>query len=103
MWRVIDGSYQNAKFIFPTKQKAVGEMIKECKKDKNFKKIIIFGSAITASCNPWSDVDIFFELEAPVNVYPTINSKQAFDKWDNFTVSKELMSEIKKGVVVYER
>ena len=66
--------------------------------------IIIFGSAVTAGCNPWSDIDIYFETDTPLKKYPVVLGDDVFDNWSNFTAEGELLEEIrKKGVVVYER
>ncbi len=101
----IPHGFKNVNHIFPTQQADVKKMIDICKDDKNIKKIIIFGSSVTSRCNPWSDIDIYFEFKKEPNKYPsTASSTAIFDKWDNFNVNNELMREISKnGVVVYER
>ena len=103
MWLAVTKPFKNINRIFPTQQADIQKMIEVCKNDKNIKKIIIFGSSVTSECNPWSDIDIYFEFKKEPQMYPTIGSSTAvFDKWDNFNVSKELMKEINdKGVVVY--
>ena len=103
MWNAVTEPFRNIHRIFPLKQKAVRDLIEVCRQDSNIKKIIIFGSSTTAACNPWSDIDVYFEMEHKPKHYPVIgNTKQSFDKWCNFTVSEELLEEInKKGVVVY--
>ena len=105
MWKVVDETFTNAERIFPTKQRYVKKMIDACRNDANIKKILAFGSAVTAGCNPWSDIDIYFEMAHDVTNLPVCDAGQAvFDKWTNFSVSEELLAEIKaKGVTVYER
>ena len=105
MWLAVTKPFKNINKIFPTKQKDIRQMVEVCKKDKNIKKIIIFGSSITSLCNPWSDIDIYFEFKKEPNSYPSISSNVAvFDKWDNFNVDDNLLKEItKNGVIVYER
>ena len=106
MWRAVAKPYfYNINKIFPTKQKYVSKLVEECKKDPNVKRVIIFGSAVLARCNLWSDIDVYFEFEKPPTNYPTIGEqKQVFDKFCNFGVSETFLDEItKKGVVVYER
>lgn len=105
MWLAVTKPFKNINLIFPTKQKDVRKMIEVCKKDKNIRKIIIFGSSTTSLCTPWSDIDIYFEFKKEPNSYPSTGSNNAvFDKWDNFTVDDRLLDEIKKtGVVVFER
>lgn len=104
-WRAFTKPFLNVNRIFPTQQKDVYEMIEVCKDIPNIKKIIIFGSSVTPNCNPWSDIDIYFETETEMSKWPSIKSHTAvFDKWDNFTVEKSLLDEItQKGVLVYER
>ena len=103
-WKTFDDSYSNAKLIFPTKQREVGKIIAICKEDPNIKRITVFGSSVTSACNPWSDIDVYFELERPVANLPVFGLESAVDKWDNYNVSDELLMEIqKRGVVVYER
>ena len=101
----IPHGFKNVNRIFPTQQSDVKEMIDVCKEDRNVKKIIIFGSSVTSRCNPWSDIDIYYEFEKEPKKYPSTGSATAvFDKWDNFNVNNELLHEIRKnGVVVYER
>lgn len=105
LWKAFAKPYKNINRIFPTKQKDVGEMVEVCKKDENIQKVIVFGSSVTPLCNPWSDIDIYFEMKEPRSNFPSTGSRTAiFDKWDNFSVDDDLMHEIAtKGVVVYER
>lgn len=105
VWHIFAKPYQNITRIFPTQQSDVGRMIDVCRNDPNIRKIIIFGSSVTPLCNPWSDIDIYFEMKEPPQRYPSIGSHTAvFDKWDNFSVDENLKREIdEKGVVVYER
>lgn len=105
MWKIFCKPFKNVQKIFPTKQKYIAKMVEICKSDPNIKKVIIFGSTVTAGCNPWSDIDIYFEVKDKSKKLPGIKSHtQAFDKWSNFTVDQNLLNEIKKeGVIVYER
>lgn len=105
MWKAVAEPFMNIRRIFPTKQKYVREMIDVCKKDPNIRKIIIFGSAVTQGCNPWSDIDIYFEMKKKAAKYPVVkNPKAVFDPWSNFSAEEPLLSEIMdKGVVVYVR
>ena len=104
MWKVFSEEFLNANRIFPTQQRDVKKLIDVCKLDSNIKRIVIFGSSVTSLCNPWSDIDVYLELENDLRL-PRINNPDAiYDKWTNFTVDERLMDEITKtGVVVYER
>jgi predicted nucleotidyltransferase len=105
LWNVVAKPFKNIHRIFPTQQVEIAKMIDVCKNIANVKRIIIFGSSVTAQCNPWSDIDIYFELNKEMNKLPVVKDTQAvWDKWDTFSVDKNLLSEIlDKGVVVYER
>lgn len=96
--------FKNVNHIFPTQQMDVYNLIQASITDKNIQKIIVFGSSVTKACNPWSDIDVYFEKKKE-GAFPVVGSDSAvYDKWDNFSVSKDLLKEIKKkGVVVYER
>lgn len=104
-WLAVTKPFKNINHIFPTQQADVARMIDVCKEIPNIKKIIVFGSSVTPLCNPWSDIDIYFETQEEMPRFPSIASNTAvFDKWDNFSVDDELMDEInRKGVIVYER
>jgi predicted nucleotidyltransferase len=103
-WNVVSSSFMNVEHIFPTQQKDIADIIAKSKECKEISKIIIFGSSVTWLCNPWSDIDIYFELESN-RMLPSFGiSDTVLDKWTNFDVDEELLNEIMtKGVVVYER
>ncbi|MBR2215233.1 MAG: nucleotidyltransferase domain-containing protein [Selenomonadaceae bacterium] len=104
MWRAFAKPFKNINYIFPTQQQAVHDMVEVCRKDENIKKVIVFGSSVTAGCHPWSDIDIYYEMEREPKKYPVILSDTAFDNWSNFSVDENLLAEINRtGVVVYER
>ena len=105
LWNAVAKPFKNIHRIFPTQQVEIAKMIDVCKNIDNVKRIIIFGSSVTAQCNPWSDIDIYFELNEEMNKLPVVKDTQAvWDKWDTFSVDKNLLSEIlDKGVIVYER
>ena len=67
MWGVFAKPFQNIEKIFPTKQKAVSQMVDLCRTIPNIRKVIVFGSAVTAGCNPWSDIDIYCETDTPLS------------------------------------
>lgn len=103
MWRVVSEQFRNASRIFPTQQRDVYEIIRRYSSDINVKKLIVFGSSITSACNPWSDIDLYVEMDINKNLPPTGVRDVAVDVWTNFTVDKYLYNEIKKGVTAYER
>ena len=105
MWKAVADKFRNINLIFPTKQKAVSDIVKMCRADKNIHRVIVFGSAVTPRCNLWSDIDIYFEFRRNPWKYPILgNAAQSLDKFCNFSVSKDFQKEIiSKGVVVYEQ
>jgi len=70
-----------------------------------YRSVVVFGSALLARCNLWSDIDVYFECQSEPQRLPSIVSeRQAFDKFSNFTVSEAFRRTIlQDGVVVYER
>lgn len=105
MWKAVADKFWNINLIFPTKQKDVSDLVKMCRQDKNIKRAIVFGSAVTPRCNVWSDIDVYFEFHKEPWKYPILGkATQAIDKFCNFSVSDEFRNEIlSKGVVVYEQ
>lgn len=102
-WIIVDKHFMNADLIFPTQQRDVSRIILVASADTNIRKVVIFGSSVTSACNPWSDIDVYFELDSDLNL-PIFRLENSIDAWTNFSVGAELLQEIKKtGVVVYER
>lgn len=104
MWRLcIEKPFLNVQKIFPTKQRDVAKIIDSVKADRNIKRVMIFGSSVTSACNPWSDIDVYYEKEQNLK-YPVVICESGLDKWSNFDADDNLMREISRtGVVVYER
>lgn len=104
-WKCItEEHFDNQQYVFQTQQADVLRLVHGAKKDKNVKKIIIFGSSVTAQCNPWSDIDAYFEEEKDLLHFSFAGIEAAVDFWTNFTVDEALLAEIEeKGVCVYER
>lgn len=106
MWNIcIPNPFMNAELIFPTKQVDVRDIINVVENDRNILKVIIFGSSVTSACNPWSDVDVYYEM-LNESYRPCIFTESSIDGWTNFDIPKgeKLLDEIKeKGVLVYER
>ena len=104
LWRCfVDTPFLNVRMIFPSVQRDVSKIVEHAKTDSNIKKVMIFGSSVTWACCPHSDIDLYYELEREEQVDTPLTDR-SIDKWNNFTVDYNLLSEIKnKGVVVYER
>lgn len=103
MWKIcVPHPFKNCELVFPTKQKYVREIIDTLSPDPNVRRLTVFGSAVSWTCNPWSDVDIYAELERPAP-RPLFRLGTEVDFWDNFTADDRLKVEIaRKGVTVYE-
>lgn len=104
MWLLCtDKPFKNAQLIYPTQQKDVSKIVESAKADKNVRKVIIFGSSVSNRCNPWSDIDVYYDIEEKKRL-PFCDSRNPLDRWTNYSVDDELLEEIlSTGVTVYER
>ena len=104
-WKCItEERFDNQQYVFPTQQADVLHLVQCAKNDNNVKRIIIFGSSVTAQCNPWSDIDVYFEENEDLPHFSFKGLEAAVDFWTNFTVDEVLLAEIEaKGVCVYSR
>lgn len=104
-WKIVtEETFMNQDRIFPLQQRDVLKLVKHARADENIHKIIIFGSSVTAQCNPWSDLDVYFEQDSDSPHFSFADLESPVDFWNNFTVDASLLAEIKeKGVIVYER
>ena len=104
MWKIVSELFMNASKIFPTQQRDVKRIIDVCKGTKEVDKLYVFGSSVTSACNPWSDLDLYFELNAPMQNLPHAQCEAPLDKWSNYSVDEDLKQEIlSTGVLVYDR
>lgn len=106
MWKICvsdEETFLNIEKIFPTQQRDVGEIVRSLQVNTSVRRIVIFGSSVTSACNPWSDIDVYVELDEEQHVrVPQLEVPT--DVWTNFDVDDRLMAEIEeKGVAVYER
>lgn len=106
MWKVCvgaDHTFKNVELIFPTQQADVSKIIAAFSKIKEVEKIIVFGSSVTAACNPWSDIDLFVQTVREIRLKKP-RLEVPIDLWTNFDVDENLLEEINEtGVIVYER
>ena len=97
------------KYIFPSKQKDVQNIINCAKTMPNVLKIIVFGSALTWNCGVQSDLDIAIEHDKKLQFEQIAspffkNTKGKTDIIDyNDIFDNSLKENIKKGVVIYGR
>lgn len=105
-YRINDVDFMNSNKIYPLKQREVNAIVKKCN-EFPVKKLIVFGSSVTTSVNPWSDIDLYIETSEKdrrhfSELQKNINSP--LDIWLSSEIDENLKAEIlKKGVVVYER
>ena len=108
---------QNIDFIHPLKQPLVNDIIAKAKTDAFVKRVIVFGSAITNRCNPFSDLDVCIDWEGKshnedgVYVADTQNMMRYISlrargncdvlSYDDIT-NIGLKRDIDRGVLVYE-
>lgn len=104
IWKICtDKPFKNVQLIFPTQQKDIAELVELARKDKNIIRVIIFGSSVSKRCKPYSDIDIYYELEEDKPI-TFCDITHPLDRWSNFMVDKGLKDEIlNTGVVVYDR
>ena len=104
-WKCItEERFDNQQYVFPTQQADVLRLVHGAQKDNNVRRIIVFGSSVTAQCNPWSDIDVYFEEEEDIPHFSFKCLEASVDFWTNFTVDESLFAEIKEnGVCVYSR
>lgn len=101
--RVIKNNFLNIEKVHPIQQKRIFKILKELKKHKEVKKVVVFGSSVTSLCNYESDIDLYVELSEDKNV-KTYDVDCPVDYWTNFSTEKDMLDEIvRKGVVVYAR
>lgn len=103
---VCNHHFLNCNKIHPLKQRDVAAIVDSASQDQHIKRLVIFGSATTFSCNSYSDIDLYVErddgrLKSPVD-YTKVDSD--VDVIYGFKCGKALKDEIEKtGVEVYRR
>ncbi len=102
---------ERLRHVFPSKQRAVSQLLALLENDERIRRIIIFGSAVTRNCGIDSDIDVAIDaditsdefLEIAHTIYIGVNSDVDVIHL-NSTKSELLKNEInRKGVVLYEK
>ena len=105
--RFLKEYYMNAEHIFPTAQRAVGEIVKRAKEVPEVRRVTIFGSCVFPTHHFWNDVDVFIEGCTPEQFGRIkLPDNKPKDLWFDCEVGQweKLRKEIERdGVVVYER
>lgn len=102
----------NLEYVFPLMMPEVSNIVKSLSKLEFVEKIVVFGSAVTTAANPWSDLDIYVEVDKDCDVnlskHLPLDSRFAIDLWTNRMLedcdATNFKNEVdKKGVVIWER
>ncbi|MCM1266497.1 MAG: nucleotidyltransferase domain-containing protein [Bacteroidales bacterium] len=98
-------SFQNANRVHPLMQERVERLIHEFQKDKNIRKIILYGSSLEFRCNSFSDIDIYiekFDSEKKLDFLPEIDCE--VDVITNLQPDSPLYRTIENtGLLLFER
>lgn len=102
-WKTcIQTPFKNCEQIYPIQQNKIAKLLNVLTINSNVKRVIVFGSSVTARCHIDSDVDIYVELEYDEKHIINQPLEFVFDLWTNFTVDDRLRNEIlSTGVIVY--
>ena len=97
----------NAEKIFPVQQHSVELIVEHAAKIPEVEKVIIFGSSVRQTCNPWSDIDAYV-IGCTQKEWGRVNlprgKKQ--DIWfeDEIPETEPILKNIRReGVCVYEK
>ena len=103
--------------IHPLKQAEINDIVEKAKTDRNIKRVIVFGSAITNRCNPFSDVDICIDWNMPSHDEDGVFVKETLDLMKYISLrtkgnsdvlayddieNEQMKQAVDEGVVVYE-
>ena len=108
MWDfpVMEGiCFQNANRVHPLMQARVEKLIQVMYKDKNIRKLVLFGSSLEFRCNSNSDIDIYiekYEKDKKLEYFPDLDCE--VDIVTNLSSDSKLYHEIEKtGLLLFER
>lgn len=108
MWDfpVLEGiSFQNANRVHPLMQGRVEKLIRELKKDKNIRKLVLYGSSLEFRCSSFSDIDIYIEKydsEKKLVFLPELDCE--IDIITNLRPDSKLYQKIEQtGLLLFER
>lgn len=108
MWDfpVIEGvTFRNANRVHPLMQAQVEKLIHHIYKDKNIRRMVLFGSSLEFRCNSNSDIDIYIEKydnEKKLGNLPELDCE--IDIITNLSPDSPLYHEIDNtGLLLFER
>ena len=98
-------SFQNANRVHPLMQARIEKLLQSMLKDKNVRKLVLFGSSLEFRCNSNSDIDIYIEKkdrDKKLEHFPDLDCE--VDIVTNLSPDSKLYFEIdKKGLILFER
>lgn len=106
MVTVIDKPFRGIKHVHPLQQEDVSLIVDACRKVPDVKRVILFGSSVTARCCVTSDLDLYFVLEdRDPSKIPFVKTRAEQDIfWNGTPEWSDFKEEIRAtGVIVYER
>lgn len=108
MWDfpVMEGiSFRNANRVHPLQQKRVQKLIGEFGKDKNIRRVVLFGSSLEFRCSSNSDIDLYIEkydTEKKLEYVPELDCET--DIITNLPPDNKLYQKIEQtGLLLFER
>lgn len=107
---VVDTDCKNIRHIYPLKQREVSEIYHAVKNRSEVKRVIVFGSSVTAKCHVGSDLDICIDADVSdgMKLYDLQKEIGTICDWNcDIVMYSNLGSRLKetvekKGVVIYE-
>lgn len=98
-------SFRNANRVHPLMQVRVEKLIQNMYRDKNIRKLVLFGSSLEFRCNSSSDIDIYiekYEKDKKLESLPDLDCE--VDIVTNLSPDSKLYREIDKtGLLLFER
>ena len=108
MWDfpVKDGvSFKLANRVHPLMQAGVEKVLQEISRDRNVRRLVLFGSALEFRCNSYSDLDLYIEKEnsgQKLEHLPELDCE--IDIITNLSPDSRLYQEIERtGLLLFER
>lgn len=98
-------SFQNANRVHPLMQGRVEKLIRELGKDRNIRRLILFGSSLEFRCSSASDIDLYIEKYDPgkkLSYFPELDCE--IDIITNLQPDNKLYQKIEQtGLLLFER
>lgn len=97
--------FKNANRVHPLMQSKVEQLVQTISKDKNVRRIVLYGSSLEFRCNSNSDIDLYIEKDdkdKKLEPLPVLDCE--VDIVTNLPLDSRLYQEIdRKGLLLFER